>query len=43
MTMPVMEPDVDATLLRNWARAIDEGPLSSLRGANALRSKTLTA
>ena len=30
MTMPVMEPDVDATVLENWARAIDEGPFSSL-------------
>ncbi len=30
MTMPVMEPDLDATLLRNWAHTIDEGPFSSL-------------
>ncbi len=30
MTMPVMEPDLDAALLRDWARAIDEGPFSSL-------------
>jgi alkanesulfonate monooxygenase SsuD/methylene tetrahydromethanopterin reductase-like flavin-dependent oxidoreductase (luciferase family) len=30
MTMPVMEPDLDATALKNWARAIDEGPFSSL-------------
>jgi len=30
MTMPVMEPDLDATVLRNWAAAIDEGPFSSL-------------
>jgi alkanesulfonate monooxygenase SsuD/methylene tetrahydromethanopterin reductase-like flavin-dependent oxidoreductase (luciferase family) len=30
MTMPVMEPDLDATLLRTWARTIDEGPFSSL-------------
>ena len=30
MTMPVMEPDLDATVLRNWAHAIDEGPFSSL-------------
>ena len=30
MTMPVMEPDLDATVLENWARAIDEGPFSSL-------------
>jgi alkanesulfonate monooxygenase SsuD/methylene tetrahydromethanopterin reductase-like flavin-dependent oxidoreductase (luciferase family) len=29
MTMPVMEPDLDATVLQNWARAIDEGPFSS--------------
>ena len=28
--MPVMEPDLDATVLRNWAGAIDEGPFSSL-------------
>jgi hypothetical protein len=27
MTMPVMEPDLDATILENWARAIDEGQL----------------
>lgn len=30
MTMPVMEPDLDAALLREWAVAIDEGPWSSL-------------
>ncbi len=30
MTMPVMEPDLDATVLQNWACAIDEGPFSSL-------------
>ncbi|MGB3895265.1 MAG: LLM class flavin-dependent oxidoreductase [Mycolicibacter sinensis] len=30
MTMPVMEPDLDATLLRDWAHAVDEGPFSSL-------------
>ncbi|WP_407688890.1 LLM class flavin-dependent oxidoreductase [Mycobacterium sp. HUMS_1102779] len=30
MTMPVMEPDLDATLLENWARTVDEGPFSSL-------------
>jgi alkanesulfonate monooxygenase SsuD/methylene tetrahydromethanopterin reductase-like flavin-dependent oxidoreductase (luciferase family) len=30
MTMPVMEPDLDAMVLENWARAIDEGPFSSL-------------
>ncbi len=28
--MPVMEPDLDATLLREWALTIDEGPFSSL-------------
>src|ERR1700751_6231953 len=30
MTMPVMEPDLDAGVLENWARSIDEGPFSSL-------------
>src|SRR5271156_818909 len=30
MTMPVMEPDLDAEVLRDWAQAIDEGPFSSL-------------
>ncbi|KAA1249378.1 LLM class flavin-dependent oxidoreductase [Mycobacterium simiae] len=30
MTMPVMEPDLDARVLENWARAIDDGPFSSL-------------
>jgi len=30
MTMPVMEPDLDAATLRAWARAIDDGPFSSL-------------
>ncbi|QZA10007.1 LLM class flavin-dependent oxidoreductase [Mycolicibacter heraklionensis] len=30
MTMPVMESDLDATLLRDWARAVDDGPFSSL-------------
>ncbi|MEO6795340.1 MAG: LLM class flavin-dependent oxidoreductase [Mycobacterium sp.] len=30
MTMPVMEPDLDASLLRAWARAVDDGPFSSL-------------
>ncbi|HEY9315138.1 LLM class flavin-dependent oxidoreductase [Williamsia sp.] len=30
MTMPVMEPDLDAAVLRTWARKIDEGPFSSL-------------
>lgn len=28
--MPVMEPDLDAAVLRDWARGIDEGPFSSL-------------
>ena len=28
--MPVMEPDLNATILRGWAQAIDEGPFSSL-------------
>ena len=27
--MPVMEPDLDAAILRAWARAIDEGPFTS--------------
>lgn len=30
MTMPVMEPDLDATVLRAWATAVDNGPFSSL-------------
>lgn len=30
MTMPVMEPELDARLLRDWARAIDDGPFTSL-------------
>src|SRR6201995_4087282 len=30
MTMPVMEPDMDAATLKAWARVIDGGPLSSL-------------
>ncbi|MCK0173203.1 LLM class flavin-dependent oxidoreductase [Mycolicibacterium sp. F2034L] len=30
MTMPVMEPDLDAALLRSWAKTIDDGPFSSL-------------
>ena len=28
--MPVMEPDLDATILRSWAAAVDDGPFSSL-------------
>jgi alkanesulfonate monooxygenase SsuD/methylene tetrahydromethanopterin reductase-like flavin-dependent oxidoreductase (luciferase family) len=30
MTMPVMEPGLDATRLQQWAKIIDEGPFSSL-------------
>ena len=30
MTMPVMEPDLDAATLQAWARVIDDGPFSSL-------------
>jgi alkanesulfonate monooxygenase SsuD/methylene tetrahydromethanopterin reductase-like flavin-dependent oxidoreductase (luciferase family) len=30
MTMPVMEPDLDATILEAWATTIDDGPFSSL-------------
>ncbi|MGA9493916.1 MAG: LLM class flavin-dependent oxidoreductase [Mycobacterium sp.] len=30
MTMPVMEPDLDPGVLRDWARAVDDGPFSSL-------------
>src|ERR1700728_3026764 len=30
MTMPVMEPDLDAEVLRHWAVEIDDGPFSSL-------------
>ena len=30
MTMPVMEPVLDAATLKAWARAIDDGPFSSL-------------
>ncbi|RDH77973.1 LLM class flavin-dependent oxidoreductase [Mycolicibacterium moriokaense] len=30
MTMPVMEPDLDAAILQTWAETIDEGPFSSL-------------
>src|SRR6185312_2351612 len=29
MTMPVMEPDLDAAVLRSWAQAIDEGPFAA--------------
>src|SRR6185503_19576826 len=30
MTMPVMEPNLDAATLKTWARVIDGGPFSSL-------------
>src|ERR1700684_1626829 len=30
MTMPVMEPDLAAEVLRDWAQEIDHGPFSSL-------------
>ncbi len=30
MTLPVMEPDLDAATLESWARAVDDGPFSSL-------------
>ncbi|CAN5803762.1 LLM class flavin-dependent oxidoreductase [soil metagenome] len=30
MTLPVMEPDLDAALLKTWARTVDDGPFSSL-------------
>lgn len=30
MTMPVMEPDWDAALLRDWAQIVDRGPFWSL-------------
>jgi len=30
MTLPVMEPDLDADVLKRWARTVDEGPFSSL-------------
>ncbi|MCW2760815.1 MAG: limB 5 [Marmoricola sp.] len=30
MTLPVMEPDLDAATLESWARTVDEGPFSSL-------------
>ena len=33
--MPVMEPDLDADTLRQWAQQIDEGPFSSLCWGNA--------
>lgn len=30
MTLPVMEPNLDASVLKEWARAVDDGPFSSL-------------
>ena len=30
MTLPVMEPDLDATVLKQWAKAVDDGPFSSI-------------
>jgi alkanesulfonate monooxygenase SsuD/methylene tetrahydromethanopterin reductase-like flavin-dependent oxidoreductase (luciferase family) len=30
MTLPVMEPDIDAATLEDWSRRVDEGPFSSL-------------
>ena len=30
MTLPVMEPNLDAAVLKEWARVIDDGPFSSL-------------
>ena len=30
MTLPVMEPELDASTLETWSRRIDEGPFSSL-------------
>jgi alkanesulfonate monooxygenase SsuD/methylene tetrahydromethanopterin reductase-like flavin-dependent oxidoreductase (luciferase family) len=30
MTLPVMEPDLDAATLKAWARVVDDGPFSSL-------------
>ena len=30
MTLPVMEPNLDASILETWSRRIDEGPFSSL-------------
>ena len=30
MTLPVMEPDLDAGVLESWCRAVDEGPFSAL-------------
>ena len=30
MTLPVMEPDLDASILESWSRFVDDGPFSSL-------------
>ena len=30
MTLPVMEPGLDASILETWSRRIDDGPFSSL-------------
>src|SRR4051812_17728080 len=30
MTLPVMEPGLDAVVLEEWSRAVDDGPFSSL-------------
>ena len=30
MTLPVMEPDLDRKVLRDWTIAIDQGPWASL-------------
>ncbi|WP_199256390.1 LLM class flavin-dependent oxidoreductase [Mycolicibacterium mengxianglii] len=30
MTMPVMEPELDAAVLKSWATTVDDGPFSSL-------------
>jgi alkanesulfonate monooxygenase SsuD/methylene tetrahydromethanopterin reductase-like flavin-dependent oxidoreductase (luciferase family) len=30
MTLPVMEPNLDAAVLKSWARVVDGGPFSSL-------------
>lgn len=30
MTLPVMEPDLDASVLKSWATEVDQGPFSSL-------------
>jgi alkanesulfonate monooxygenase SsuD/methylene tetrahydromethanopterin reductase-like flavin-dependent oxidoreductase (luciferase family) len=30
MTMPVMEPDLDLAMLREWATTVDQGPFSAL-------------